>query len=141
VLLFINGFMPSVLIAILIFLISMANSGFHELIFRHCVASVGCLIIPASCLCFSLCHRNNFDSFLFTNQRFKWGMIGKYQNTFLAPSFLLFMLQFSSSPPSFQRLNWWSPQIRHFLRSSCSGPRYRIQSFLHAWIFSTSKSN
>jgi hypothetical protein len=38
-----------VLIAILIFLESMANLGFRESIFHHCVTSVGCLIILASC--------------------------------------------------------------------------------------------
>jgi hypothetical protein len=91
VLLFMNGFMPSVLIVILIFFGSMANSGFRESMFRHCVASAGCLIIPASCLCFSLCHHNNFDS-LFANQHFKRGVIGKYQNTFLGLPFLLFLL-------------------------------------------------
>ena len=101
VLLFMNGFMPSVLIVILIFLRSMTNSGFCESIFHHCVASTGCLIIPTSCLCFSLCHCNNSDSSLFANQRFKRGMIGKYQNIFLGPPFLLFLLQFSSSPSSF----------------------------------------
>jgi uncharacterized membrane protein len=100
VLLFMNGFMPSVLIAILIFLGSMVNSGFCELMFHHYLASAGCLIILTSCLCFSLCHRNNSDS-LFANQCFKRGMIGKYQNTFLGPPFLLFLLQFSSSAPSF----------------------------------------
>jgi hypothetical protein len=100
VLLFMNGFMPSMLIMILIFLRSMANSGFYESMFCHYVASVGCLIIPAFCLCFSLCHRNNSDS-LFANQCFKPEMTGKYENTFLGPSFLLFLLQFSSSPPSF----------------------------------------
>jgi hypothetical protein len=94
-LLFKKGFMPSVLIRILIFLGSMANSGFHESMFCHCVASAGCHIIPASCLCFSLWHRNNFGS-LFANQHFKRGMIGKYQNTFLGPPFLLFLLYFSS---------------------------------------------
>jgi hypothetical protein len=140
VLVFMNGFMSSMLIAILIFLGSMANSGFHELMFHHCVASVGCLIIPASCLCFSLCHCKNSDS-LFANQCFKRGMIGKYQNTFLDPSFLLFLLQFSSSSTSFLRLNRLSPQIGHFSRSSYSGPQYRMQSFLHAWIFYTSKAN
>jgi hypothetical protein len=92
VLLFMNGFMPSVLITIVIFLRSFANSGFRESIFRHYVASAGCLIIPVPCLCFSLCHRNNSDSFLFANQRFKRGMIGKYQNTFLGPHFLLLQL-------------------------------------------------
>jgi hypothetical protein len=97
-LLFMNGFMPSVLIALLIFLISMANLGFHELLFCHCVASIGCLIILASCLCFSLCHCNNSDS-LFANQCFKRGMIGMYQTTILGPPFLLFLLQFSSSSP------------------------------------------
>jgi hypothetical protein len=101
VLLFMNGFMPSVLIEILIFLGSMANSGLHRSMFCHCVASVVCLIILASYLCFCLCHRNNSNSFLFANQCFKRGMIGKYQNTFLGLSFLLFLLQFSSSPPSF----------------------------------------
>jgi hypothetical protein len=99
VLLFINGFMPSVLIVILIFLGSMTNSAFCESMFHHCMASARCLIISASCLCFSLCHRNYSDSFLFANQHFKRGMIGKYQNTFLGPPFLL--LQFSSSPSSF----------------------------------------
>jgi hypothetical protein len=89
VLLFMNEFMPSVLIVILIFLGSFANSGFRESIFHHCVASVGCLIILASCLCFSLCYHNNSNFFLFANQRFKRGMIGKYQNTFLGPPFLL----------------------------------------------------
>jgi hypothetical protein len=64
VLLFLNGFMPSMLIAILIFLGSLANLGYHESMFCHYVASVGCLISSASCLCFSLCHRNNSDSFL-----------------------------------------------------------------------------
>jgi hypothetical protein len=98
VLLFMNGFMSSVLIAILIFLGSMTNSGFRESIFQHCVALVGCLIISVYCLCFSLCHHNNSDS-LFANQRFKRGMIGKYQNTFVGPPFLV--LQFSSIPPSF----------------------------------------
>jgi hypothetical protein len=112
----------------------------HESMFHHCVASTGCLIIPTSCLCFSLCHCNNSDS-LFTNQCFKRGMIGKYKNTFLGPPFLMFLLQISSSPTSFLRLNWSSPQIGHFSRSSYSDPRYRIQSFLHAWIFSTSKFN
>jgi hypothetical protein len=29
-----------------------------------------------------LCHHNNSDSFLFANQCFKRGMIGKYKNTF-----------------------------------------------------------
>jgi hypothetical protein len=91
VLLFMNGFRPLVLIVILIFLGSMANSGFHKSMFHHCVASIGCLIILPSCLCFSLCHRNNSDS-LFTNQHFKRGMIEKYQNTFLGPHFLLFLL-------------------------------------------------
>jgi hypothetical protein len=139
VLLFMNGFMPSVLITILIFLRSFTNSGFCESIFCHCVASAGCLIIVTSCLCFFLCHRNNSDSFLFANQRFKRGMIGKYQNTFLVPPFLL--LQLSSLPPSFLRLNRSSPQIGHFLRSSYSSPQYKMQSFLHAWIFFTSKPN
>jgi hypothetical protein len=46
-----------------------------------------------------------FSDSLFANQRFKQGMIGKHQNTFLVPPFLLFMLQFSSSPLSFLRLN------------------------------------
>jgi uncharacterized membrane protein len=92
VLLFKKGFMQSVLVVILIFLESMANLGFHKSMFRHYVT---CLIIPASYLCFSLCHRNNSDS-LFANQRFKRGMIGKYQNTFLGLPFLLFLLQFSS---------------------------------------------
>jgi hypothetical protein len=81
VLLFTNGFMVSVLIAILIFLRSMVNSGFRKSMFHHYVASVGYLIISASYSCFSLCHRNNYDS-LFANQRFKWGMIGKYEYTF-----------------------------------------------------------
>jgi hypothetical protein len=101
VLLFQKGFMSSVLIAILIFLRSMANSGFRESMFHHYVASAGCLIISASCLCFSLCHHNNSDSSLFANQRFKRGMIEKYENTFLGPPFLLFLLQFSSSSASF----------------------------------------
>jgi hypothetical protein len=78
VLLFMNGFMPYVLIAILIFLGSSANSGFRESMFCHCVASAGCLINPSP-LCFSLCHRNNSDSFLFANQRTNQRMIGKYQ--------------------------------------------------------------
>jgi hypothetical protein len=138
VLLFKKGFMSLVLIVILIFLGSMTNLGFCESMFHHCVISAGCLIILAFCVCFSLCHRNNSDS-LFTNQRFKRGIIRKYQNTFLGPHFLLFLLQFSSSPLSFLRLNKSSPQIGHFLRSSYSGPRYRMQSFLHAWIFSTFK--
>jgi hypothetical protein len=139
VLLFMNGFMPSVLITILIFLGSFTNSRFCESIFCHYVASTGCLIILASCLCFSLCQHNNSDSFLFTNQCFTRGMIGKYKNTFLGLPFLL--LQLSSSPPSFLRLNRSSPQIGHFSRSSYSSPRYRMQSFFHAWIFSTSKPN
>jgi hypothetical protein len=66
VLLFKKGFMPSVLIAILIFLGSMANSGFCESMFCHYVTSAGCLIITASYLCFSLLRRNNSDS-LFAN--------------------------------------------------------------------------
>jgi hypothetical protein len=101
VLLFMNGFMPSVLIVILIFLRSMANAGFHESMFHHCVTSAGCRIIPTSCICLSLCHRNNFFSFLFANQCFKRRMIGKYQNTFLGLPFLLFLLKFSSSLSSF----------------------------------------
>jgi uncharacterized membrane protein len=60
VLLFINGFMSSVLIVILIFLGSMANSGFHESMFHHYVASPECLIILAFCLCLSLYHHNHF---------------------------------------------------------------------------------
>jgi uncharacterized membrane protein len=130
VLLFKKGFMPSVLIVILIFLGSMAKSGFCESMFRHCVALAGCLIIPTSCLCFSLCHRNNSDS-LFANQCLKRGMMEKYQNTFLDSPFLLFLLQFSSSPPSFLWLNRSSPQIGHSLRSSYSSLWYRMQSFLH----------
>jgi hypothetical protein len=116
--LFMKGFMPSVLIAILIFLGSMANSGFHKSMFHHCVASVGCLIIPTSYLWFSLCHRNNSDSFLLANQRFNRGMIEKYQNTFLGLPFLLFLLPLSSSLSSFLLLNQSSPQIGHFSRSS-----------------------
>jgi uncharacterized membrane protein len=134
VLLFINGFIPSVLIVILIFLGSMANSGFHELMFCHYVASTGCLTILASCSCFTLCHDNNSDS-LFANQRFKRGIIEKYQNTFLGPPFLLFLLHFSSSPPSFLRLNWSSPQIGHFSRSSWNA------IILGCVDFSTSKPN
>jgi hypothetical protein len=122
VVLFKKGFMPSVLITILIFLKSMTNSGFHESMFYHYVVSAGCLIILASYLYFSLCHRNHSDTFLFANQCFKSGMIGKYQNTFLGPPFLLFLLQFSSSPPSFLRLNRLSLQIGHFLSSLYSGP-------------------
>jgi hypothetical protein len=83
VLLFMNGFMSSVLIAILIFLRSLANLGFRKSMFCHNVAPVGWLIILASYLHFSLCHRNNSNSSLFANQRFKRGMIRKYQNTFL----------------------------------------------------------
>jgi hypothetical protein len=89
VILFMNEFMPSVLITIIIFLRSFVNLGFCESIFHHCVTSAVCLIISASCLCFSLFHHNNSDTFLFVNQRFKRGMIGKYQNTFLGPLFLL----------------------------------------------------
>jgi hypothetical protein len=63
VLLFMNEFMPSMLIAILLFLESKANLGLRKSMFHHCVASIGCLIIPASYLCFSLCQHNNFDSF------------------------------------------------------------------------------
>jgi uncharacterized membrane protein len=140
VLLFKKGFMPSILIEILIFLGSMANSGFRESMFHHYVTSAGCLIILTSCLCFSLCHCNNSDS-LFANQCFKQKMVGNYQSTFLDPHFLLFLLQFLSSPLSFLRLNRSSPQIGYFSRSSYSGPRYRMQSFFHVWIFSTSKSN
>jgi hypothetical protein len=92
VLLFMNEFMPSVLIAILIFLRSMTNLRFYESMFCHCVASAGCLIISSSCLCFSLCYRNNSDSSLLANERFKRGMIGKYKNTFLGPLVLLFLL-------------------------------------------------
>jgi hypothetical protein len=44
VLLFTNEFMPSVLIAVLIFLRSQASSGFHRSMFQHCVTSTGCLI-------------------------------------------------------------------------------------------------
>jgi hypothetical protein len=139
VLLFINRFIPSVLIVILIFLRSMANSGFYESMFRHYVASVGCLIYPTYYLCFSVCHHNNSDFFLFANQYFKRGMIAKYQNTFFGLSFLL--LQFSSLPSSFLQLNRLRSQIGHFSRSSYSFPQYTMQSFLHAWIFFTSKPN
>jgi uncharacterized membrane protein len=89
VLLFMNGFMPSVLIAILIFLGSKANPGFCESMFSHCVVSAGCLITLASWLCFCLCHHKSSDSFFFANQHFKQGMIGKYQNTCLPLPFLL----------------------------------------------------
>jgi hypothetical protein len=87
--LFMNGFMSSVLIAILLFLESMVKSRFCESIFHHCVASAGCLIILTSCLCFSLCHRNNSDS-LFANQHFKRGMVVKYQNIFWVCLFFCF---------------------------------------------------
>jgi hypothetical protein len=120
VLLFMNEFMSYVLIVILIFLGSIANSGFRESMFHHFVASAGCLIILASCICFSLCHRNNSDSFLFANQRFKRGMIGKYQSTFLGMPFLL--LEFLSSLLPFLLLNWSSPQIGYFSSSSYSAP-------------------
>jgi hypothetical protein len=66
-----------VLIVILIFLGSLANSRICESMFHHCVVSVGCLIIPVSWLCFSLSHCHNSDSFLFAKQRFKCGVIGK----------------------------------------------------------------
>jgi hypothetical protein len=115
-LLLMNGFMPSVLIAILIFHGSMVNSGFRESMFHHCVASAGCLIILTSWLCFSLYHRNNFKP-LFANQYYKRGIVGKYQNTILGQPFLLFRLSFSSSP-----------QIGHLSRSSYSGLQYRMQS-------------
>jgi hypothetical protein len=39
VLLFMNGFMPSVLIVILIFLGALANSGIRESLFHHYVTS------------------------------------------------------------------------------------------------------
>jgi hypothetical protein len=89
-LLFMNGFMSSVLIAILVLLGSLENSRFYKSMFCHCVASLGCLINLASCLYFSLCHHNNSDSFLFANQHFKCVMIGKYQTTILDSPFLLF---------------------------------------------------
>jgi hypothetical protein len=89
VLLFMNVFIPSMLIAILILLRSMTNSRFYESLFHHCVTSARCIIILAFCLCFSLCHRNNSKSFLFANQHFKQGMIGTYQNAFLCLPFLL----------------------------------------------------
>jgi hypothetical protein len=92
VLLFMNESMPYVLIAILIFL--------------------RCLIIPTSYLCFSLCHRNNSDSF--ANQCFKPKMIEKYQNTFLGPLFLL--LQFSSSLTSFLTIESVESTNRAFLK-------------------------
>jgi hypothetical protein len=63
VLLFMNEFMPSMLIAILLFLESKANLGLRKSMFHHCVASIGCLIISTSYFCVSLCHHNNFDSF------------------------------------------------------------------------------
>jgi uncharacterized membrane protein len=91
-LLFMNGFMPSVLNVILIFLGLMTNSGFRKSVFHHCVALVGCLIISTACLYFCLYHRNNSDFFLFANRCFKRGMIGKYQNTFLGSPFLQFLL-------------------------------------------------
>jgi hypothetical protein len=90
VLLFMNGFMSYMPIVILIFLVSMTNSEFHESIFYYCVALVRYLIISLSYLCFSLCHHNNFDLFLFVNQCFKRGMLGKYQNTFYAHIFFYF---------------------------------------------------
>jgi hypothetical protein len=71
VLLFINDFVLSVLITILIFLRSIANLEFHESMFHNYVASTECLIISTSCLCFSLCHHNNFDSFLLAKQLFR----------------------------------------------------------------------
>jgi hypothetical protein len=139
VLLFMNELMSPVLIAMLILLGSKTNSRFCKSMFHHCVASAECLIISASYLCFSLCHQNNFDSFLFANQHFKRGILGKYQNTFFGPPFLL--LQLSSSPPSFLRLNWSTPQVGHFSRSSYLDSRYRMQSFLTRRFFSTYKPN
>jgi hypothetical protein len=138
VILFMNGFMPSMLIMILIFLRSFANLGFRESIFHHCVASVGCLIIPASCLCFSLCHHNNSDSFVFK-------LALQMRNDRKVPKHLfrpalssVAIVVITAIFPMIESVN---PKIGHFSRSSFCSPQYRMQSFLHAWIFSTSKPN
>jgi hypothetical protein len=143
-LLFMNGFMPSVLIAIQIFLISMENSRFHESMFHHCVASLECVIIPKSCLWFqnpayaSLCAIATIW-LLVCKPTLQMSNDWKVPKHLSGLSFLL--LQLLSSPLSFIRLNRSSPQIGHFSRSSYSAPWYRMQSFLYACIFTTSKPN
>jgi hypothetical protein len=138
VLLFMNGFMPSAPIAILILLGSMANSGFCESLFCHCVASAGCLIILASCICFSLCPRNNSNSLL-ANQCFKQGNDRKVRKHHFRPAFPSISIAVLVITTVLSTIESIELQIGHFSRSSYSGPQYRMQSFLHVWIFSTSK--
>jgi hypothetical protein len=92
VLLFVNGFMPFVLIVILALLGSMTNLAFHESMFHQCVTSAACLIILASYLCFSLFHRNNYVSFFVYKTMLQMGNNRKVPKHLFRPSFSVLVI-------------------------------------------------
>jgi hypothetical protein len=76
-----NGFIPSVLKANLIFLLSAGNSGYWRSKFFHWVPSVGCQISSSFSLRFSECQCTSSASLGLENTCFKQSITGRYDIT------------------------------------------------------------
>src|SRR6266540_3161127 len=104
--------------------------------FLHLIALAGCLSFPSDGFRSSACQRNIFASFGLANKHFRRGIIGRYQATFAG---VPFVTSTRSSTPSSPILPLYreTPHTRHECKFA-NYFRYRIQSFQHACIFSTS---
>ena len=126
-----KGFIPSVLNHNLMFLGSAPNSSKLRSKFLHWAESAGCLSFP-SFLHSSECQRSNLVSFRFANKRFKHGITSRYHNILAGgPYFTLAV---------FLCLYRDALNTGHTCMFAYS-LRYRIQSFGHTCILSTSIPN
>jgi hypothetical protein len=94
-----NGFIPSVLKANLIFLLSTENSGYWRSKIFYWVPSVGCRISSSFSLRFLECQRTSSASLGLENTHFKWSITGRYHIT-KAGIFLFIMSSLSTSASS-----------------------------------------
>jgi hypothetical protein len=94
-----NGFIPSVLKANLIFLLSAENYRYWRSKIFHWVPSVGCRISTSFSLRFSEYQSISFTSLGLENTRFKWSITGRYHIT-KAWIFLFVMSYLSRSASS-----------------------------------------
>ncbi len=105
-----NGFIPSVLKANLIFLLSDPNGLYWRSKFFHWVPSAGCRISSLFFLRFSECQRTSSASLGLENTHFKRSITGRYHIT-KAGIFLFFLSSLSES----------------FSSSTLSGPKQQIK--------------
>jgi hypothetical protein len=135
-----KGFISSVLNSNLIFLTSVTKSLCSRSKFLYWIPSAGWQSIT-SFLRSLTCHCNNSAFALFTNNRRKWGIMGKYHAT-LAGTLLTFLFSLMSSSSIFLSFRWYHdvPQTQH--SSNMASLLWNsMRSFWHVWIFSTSNSN